>query len=70
MTFNCFQKEKSPIDLLGTETTSELTLKHQIQYMQEQIQQMQHQSELNLDEMKLIREQLKIEVDARIEAQV
>ena len=58
------------MNLLQSHSSSEFTLKHQMQFMQEQIQQMQSESELAFNQIKLIKEQLNIEVAARIEAQV
>jgi hypothetical protein len=58
------------INLFNSHSSSEFTLKHQMQFMQEQLQQMQHESELAFNQIKLIKEQLNIEIAARIEAQV
>lgn len=41
-----------------------------MQFMQEQLQQMQHESELAFNQIKLVKEQLNIEIAARIDAQV
>ena len=41
-----------------------------LQFMQEQLQQMQNESELALNQMKILKEQLNVEVAARIDAQV
>lgn len=41
-----------------------------MQFMQEQFQQMQNESELAFNQIKLIQEQLNIEIAARIDAQV
>ncbi len=41
-----------------------------MQFMQEQLQQMQNESELAFNQIKLIKEQLNIEIAARIDAQV
>lgn len=41
-----------------------------MQFMQEQLQQMQNESELAFNQIKLIKEQLNIEIGARIDAQV
>ena len=41
-----------------------------MQFMQEQLQQMQNESELALNQMKILKEQLNVEVAARIDAQV
>ncbi len=58
------------INLFQSHSSSEFTLKHQMQFMQEQLQQMQNESELAFNQIKLIKEQLNIEVAARIDAQV
>lgn len=50
--------------------SSEFTLKHQMQFMQEQLQQIQNESELAFNQIKLIKEQLNIEINARMDAQV
>ena len=41
-----------------------------MQFMQEQLQQMQNESELAFNQIKLIKDQLNIEIAARIDAQV
>lgn len=41
-----------------------------MQFMQEQIQQMQNENELAFNQIKLLKEQLNIEITARIDAQV
>ena len=41
-----------------------------MQFMQEQLQQMQNESELAFNQIKLVKEQLNIEIAARIDAQV
>jgi len=41
-----------------------------MQFMQEQLQQMQNESELAFNQIKLIKDQLNIEITARIDAQV
>jgi hypothetical protein len=41
-----------------------------MQFMQEQLQQMQNESELAFNQIKLIKDQLNIEISARIDAQV
>lgn len=41
-----------------------------MQFMQEQLQQMQNESELAFNQIKLIKEQLNIEISARIDSQV
>ncbi len=41
-----------------------------MQFMQEQLQQMQNESELAFNQIKLIKEQLNIEIAARTDAQV
>jgi hypothetical protein len=41
-----------------------------MQFMQEQLQQMQNESELAFNQIKLIKEQLNIEITARIDSQV
>ncbi len=56
--------------MFQSHSSSEFTLKHQMQFMQEQLQQMQNESELAFNQIKLIKEQLNIEIAARIEAQV
>jgi len=58
------------INLFQSHSSSEFTLKHQMQFMQEQLQQMQNESELAFNQIKLIKEQLNIEITARIDAQV
>jgi hypothetical protein len=58
------------INLFQSHSSSEFTLKHQMQFMQEQLQQMQNESELAFNQIKLIKEQLNIEIIARIDAQV
>ncbi|CAF1501364.1 unnamed protein product [Adineta ricciae] len=62
-------EESKPINIFPTHSSSEFTLKHQMQFMQEQLQQMQNESELAFNQIKLIKEQLNIEVAARIDAQ-
>lgn len=62
--------ELKPVNLFSSSTSSEFTLKHQMQFMQEQLQQMQNESELAFNQIKLIKEQLNIEITARIDAQV
>jgi hypothetical protein len=62
--------EIPPINLFQSHSSSEFTLKHQMQFMQEQLQQMQNESELAFNQIKLIKEQLNIEIAARIDAQV
>ncbi|CAF0832086.1 unnamed protein product [Rotaria sp. Silwood1] len=54
---------------LQSYSSSEFTLKHQMQFMQEQLQQMQHESEVAFNQIKLIKEQLNIEIAARIDSQ-
>ncbi|CAF0859031.1 unnamed protein product [Rotaria sordida] len=61
--------ETKPINLFQSHSSSEFTLKHQMQFMQEQIQQMQSETELAFNQIKLIKEQLSIEIAARIDAQ-
>jgi len=61
--------EFKPINLFSSSTSSEFTLKHQMQFMQEQLQQMQNESELAFNQIKLVKEQLNIEIAARIDAQ-
>ncbi|CAF2390703.1 unnamed protein product [Rotaria sp. Silwood2] len=56
-------------NVLQSYSSSEFTLKHQMQFMQEQLQQMQHESELAFNQIKLIKEQLNIEIAARIDSQ-
>ncbi|CAF4215181.1 unnamed protein product, partial [Rotaria sordida] len=56
-------------NVLHSYSSSEFTLKHQMQFMQEQLQQMQHESELAFNQIKLIKEQLNIEIAARIDSQ-
>ena len=63
-------EESKPINIFPTHSSSEFTLKHQMQFMQEQLQQMQNESELAFNQIKLIKEQLNIEIAARIDAQV
>ena len=58
------------MNLFQSHSSSEFTLKHQMQFMQEQLQQMQHESELAFNQIKLIKDQLNIEITARIDAQV
>jgi hypothetical protein len=58
------------MNFLPTHSSSEFTLKHQMQFMQEQLQQMQNESELTFNQVKLIKEQLNIEITARIDSQV
>ena len=41
-----------------------------MQFMQEQFQQMQNESELAFNQIKLIKEQLNIEIGARLDSQV
>ena len=41
-----------------------------MQFMQEQLQQMQSESELAFNQIKLIKEQLNIEIGARLDSQV
>ena len=41
-----------------------------MQFMQEQLQQMQNECEMTFNQMKLIQEQLNLEITARIDAQV
>jgi len=41
-----------------------------MQFMQEQLQQMQNESELTFNQIKLVKEQLNIEIAARIDSQV
>lgn len=59
-----------PVNLFQSHSSSEFTLKHQMQFMQEQLQQMQNESELAFNQIKLIKEQLNIEISARIDSQV
>ncbi|CAF3388752.1 unnamed protein product [Rotaria sp. Silwood1] len=61
--------ESKPLNLFQSHSSSEFTLKHQMQFMQEQIQQMQNESELAFNQIKLIKDQLNIEIAARIDAQ-
>ncbi|UJR35108.1 hypothetical protein I4U23_027879 [Adineta vaga] len=61
--------ESKSMNLFPTHSSSEFTLKHQMQFMQEQLQQMQNESELAFNQIKLIKEQLNIEITARIDAQ-
>jgi hypothetical protein len=61
--------ESKSINLFQSHSSSEFTLKHQMQFMQEQLQQMQNESELAFNQIKLIKEQLNIEITARIDAQ-
>ncbi|CAF4814463.1 unnamed protein product [Rotaria socialis] len=70
------QSVQVPISSVNKETTvlqsyssSEFTLKHQMQFMQEQLQQVQHESELAFNQIKLVKEQLNIEITARTDAQ-
>jgi carboxyl-terminal PDZ ligand of neuronal nitric oxide synthase protein len=62
--------EMKSINLFQSHSSSEFTLKHQMQFMQEQLQQMQQESELAFNQIKLIKEQLNIEIAARIDSQV
>ncbi len=62
--------EIKSVNLFQSHSSSEFTLKHQMQFMQEQLQQMQNESELAFNQIKLIKEQLNIEIVARIDAQV
>ncbi|CAF1437652.1 unnamed protein product [Adineta ricciae] len=55
--------------LIHSPSTSEFTLKHQMQFMQEQLQQIQHESELTFNQLRLIKEQLNIEIAARVDSQ-
>jgi len=64
----CFFSFKASFLLF--QSSSDFTLKHQMQFMQEQLQQMQNESELALNQMKILKEQLNVEVAARIDAQV
>ena len=41
-----------------------------MQFMQEQLQQIQHESELTFNQLRLIKEQLNIEIAARVDSQV
>jgi len=61
--------EIKSLNLFPSHSSSEFTLKHQMQFMQEQLQQMQNESELTYNQIKLIKEQLNIEITARIDAQ-
>ncbi|CAF1468253.1 unnamed protein product [Adineta steineri] len=61
--------ERNSINVVQSSSTSEFTLKHQMQFMQEQLQQMQNESELTFNQIKLLKEQLNIEVSARIDSQ-
>lgn len=61
--------EMKPIQIFQSHSSSEFTLKHQMQFMQEQLQQMQHESEVAFNQIKLIKDQLNIEIAARIDAQ-
>ncbi|CAF0762901.1 unnamed protein product [Adineta steineri] len=61
--------EIQTLNLFPTHSSSEFTLKHQMQFMQEQLQQMQNESELAFNQIKLIKEQLNIEIAARIDSQ-
>ncbi|UJR10708.1 hypothetical protein I4U23_014900 [Adineta vaga] len=60
---------RSSIGLISSPSTSEFTLKHQMQFMQEQLQQIQNESELTFNQLKLIKEQLNIEIASRIDSQ-
>jgi len=62
--------ERNRVNLFPSYSSSEFTLKHQMQFMQEQLQQMQNESELAFNQIKLIKDQLNIEITARIDAQV
>ncbi|CAF3602503.1 unnamed protein product [Rotaria socialis] len=61
--------DSKSVNLFQSHSSSEFTLKHQMQFMQEQIQQMQNESELAFNQIKLIKDQLNIEITARIDAQ-
>ncbi|CAF2789191.1 unnamed protein product [Rotaria sp. Silwood2] len=61
--------ETKSVNLFQPHSSSEFTLKHQMQFMQEQIQQMQNESELAFNQIKLIKEQLNIETAARVDSQ-
>ncbi len=58
------------MNLFQSHSSSEFTLKHQMQFMQEQLQQMQNESEVAFNQIKVIQEQLNIEITARIDSQV
>ena len=62
--------EQTAVDPLLSSSSSEETMKHQMQFMQKQMQHMQHQSELAVDQIKLLHDQLTVETNARTDAQV